>query len=205
MRLAKWCETACEKITEDMESLEMHSAVRNVMRLFDRIKDFEKRVLARQSALGRADREALIEALALLAADARPVRSAPGRGAVDRVRRTTSTARRRRGRAYRCRCQHEHAYRNTARASRPADALVRDRPRLPPLRSQLPARGDRVRVPGLRQGAGRRLRLRARRPPLQGGAAARSARRTSGTSRSCCRSSTPPRRRGWAGTPATRR
>ena len=31
-----------------MESLEMHSAVRNVMRLFDRIKDFEKRVLARE-------------------------------------------------------------------------------------------------------------------------------------------------------------
>ena len=31
----------------------MHSAVRNVMRLFDRIKDFEKRVLARQAALSR--------------------------------------------------------------------------------------------------------------------------------------------------------
>ena len=56
-----------EKITEDMESLEMHSAVRNVMRLFDRIKDFEKRVLAREGALGAADREALLEALALLA------------------------------------------------------------------------------------------------------------------------------------------
>ena len=45
----------------------MHSAVRNVMRLFDRIKDFEKRVLARQPALGPADSEALIEALTLLA------------------------------------------------------------------------------------------------------------------------------------------
>jgi leucyl-tRNA synthetase len=41
--------------------------VRNVMRLFDRIKDFEKRVLARQDALGQADNEALIEALTLLA------------------------------------------------------------------------------------------------------------------------------------------
>ena len=40
--------TAVERITQDMEGLEMHSAVRNVMRLFDRIKDFEKRVLARQ-------------------------------------------------------------------------------------------------------------------------------------------------------------
>ena len=49
-KLAQWCEAAVEKITEDMESLEMHSAVRDVMRLFDRIKDFEKRVLARQPA-----------------------------------------------------------------------------------------------------------------------------------------------------------
>jgi leucyl-tRNA synthetase len=68
LKLSTWCEAAVEKITEDMESLEMHSAVRNVMRLFDRIKDFEKRVLARQPALGRADHEALIEALTLLIA-----------------------------------------------------------------------------------------------------------------------------------------
>ena len=67
LRLDKWCQTAVEKITEEMESLEMHSAVRNVMRLFDRIKDFEKRVLARQGALSRADSDALIEALTLLA------------------------------------------------------------------------------------------------------------------------------------------
>jgi leucyl-tRNA synthetase len=45
----------------------MHSAVRNVMRLFDRIKDFDKRVVARQGALSRADSDALLEALALLA------------------------------------------------------------------------------------------------------------------------------------------
>jgi leucyl-tRNA synthetase len=63
LRLAKWCETAVEKIGADMESLEMHTAVRNVMRLFDRIKDFEKRVLARQQELGAADREALLDAL----------------------------------------------------------------------------------------------------------------------------------------------
>ena len=66
LRLDKWCETAVEKITEEMENLEMHSAVRNVMRLFDRIKDFQKRVLARQGALSRADSEALIAALTLL-------------------------------------------------------------------------------------------------------------------------------------------
>jgi leucyl-tRNA synthetase len=68
LKLSTWCSAAVEKITEDMESLEMHSAVRNLMRLFDRIKDFEKRVLARQPTLSRADREALIEALTLLIA-----------------------------------------------------------------------------------------------------------------------------------------
>jgi leucyl-tRNA synthetase len=67
LRLSKWCEAAVEKTTEDMESLEMHSAVRNVMRLFDRIKDFEKRVLARQGELGRANLNALVEALTVLA------------------------------------------------------------------------------------------------------------------------------------------
>ncbi len=65
-RLSGWCENGVKRITEDMESLEMHSAVRNVMRLFDRIKDFEKRVLARQGELGTVNRDALIEALTLL-------------------------------------------------------------------------------------------------------------------------------------------
>jgi leucyl-tRNA synthetase len=67
LKLSQWCEKAVEKITEDMEDLEMHSAVRNVMRLFDRIKDFEKRVIAREGALSRADSDALIDALSLLA------------------------------------------------------------------------------------------------------------------------------------------
>jgi leucyl-tRNA synthetase len=66
LKLSQWCAAGAEKVTEDMESLEMHSAVRNVMRLFDRIKDFEKRVLARQPALGGADTEALLQALTVL-------------------------------------------------------------------------------------------------------------------------------------------
>jgi leucyl-tRNA synthetase len=66
-KLSSWCENGVKRITEDMESLEMHSAVRNVMRLFDRIKDFEKRVLARQDELGAVNRDALIDALTLLA------------------------------------------------------------------------------------------------------------------------------------------
>ena len=50
-----------------MESLEMHSAVRNVMRMFDRIRDFEKRVKARRQSLGPADIDALVDALGVLA------------------------------------------------------------------------------------------------------------------------------------------
>jgi leucyl-tRNA synthetase len=65
LKLSQWCEKAVEKVTEDFEALEMHSAVRNVMRLFDRIKDFEKRVLARSEELNRANREALLQALEL--------------------------------------------------------------------------------------------------------------------------------------------
>ena len=67
VKLAQWCENGAERITQDLEALEMHSAVRNVMRLFDRIKDFDKRVVARQGTLNRADSDALLQALALLA------------------------------------------------------------------------------------------------------------------------------------------
>jgi leucyl-tRNA synthetase len=65
-RLAKWSATAVQRITEDMEGLEMHTAARDVMRLFDRIRDFEKRVLAREGELSVANRVSLIEALSLL-------------------------------------------------------------------------------------------------------------------------------------------
>jgi leucyl-tRNA synthetase len=65
LRLAKWCATAAEKITEDMEGLEMHTAVRNLMRLFDRIKDFEKRVRSRHGELNRDNRAAMLAALRL--------------------------------------------------------------------------------------------------------------------------------------------
>jgi leucyl-tRNA synthetase len=65
-KLAQWCEAAVERTTAKVEELEMHAAVENVMRLFDRIKDFEKRVLAREPALGAANLEALTAALAVL-------------------------------------------------------------------------------------------------------------------------------------------
>ena len=66
-RLEQWCDTAVEKITEDVVDLQMHTAVRNAMRLFDRIKDYEKRVLAKRGSLCAEDREALLGALTLMA------------------------------------------------------------------------------------------------------------------------------------------
>jgi leucyl-tRNA synthetase len=68
LRMEKWCETAVEKITEDMRELEMHKAVRNAMRLLDRIKDYEAKVLERTGGeLGRQNHEVLLAALATLA------------------------------------------------------------------------------------------------------------------------------------------
>jgi leucyl-tRNA synthetase len=66
-RLEKWCDIAVEKITEELVELEMHSAVRNAIRLLDRIKDYEKRVLKHSGALCREDHEALLDALGLMA------------------------------------------------------------------------------------------------------------------------------------------
>jgi leucyl-tRNA synthetase len=66
-RLEKWCDIAIEKITEDLVDLEMHKAVRNTIRLLDRIKDFESRVLKRSGRLCAEDHAALLDALALMA------------------------------------------------------------------------------------------------------------------------------------------
>jgi leucyl-tRNA synthetase len=66
-RLRKWCDNGLERITADTAELQMHKAVRDVTRLFERIQDFEKRVVQRRGQLGRADAEAQLAALALLA------------------------------------------------------------------------------------------------------------------------------------------
>jgi leucyl-tRNA synthetase len=66
-RLAKWCDNGVGRITADLEELQMHKAVRNVTRLLERIKDYEKRIVERRGRLSREDYEALLEALALLA------------------------------------------------------------------------------------------------------------------------------------------
>ncbi len=66
-RLGKWCDNGLERITADLEQLQMHKAVRNVTRLFERIQDYEKRVIKRRGRLSRPDLEALLDALVLLA------------------------------------------------------------------------------------------------------------------------------------------
>jgi leucyl-tRNA synthetase len=66
-RLGKWCDNGVARITAELEELQMHKAVRDVTRLFERIQDFEKRVLERRGELGREDYESLLAALTLLA------------------------------------------------------------------------------------------------------------------------------------------
>jgi leucyl-tRNA synthetase len=66
-RLGKWCDSGLQRITADLEELQMHKAVRNVTRLLERIKDYEKRIVQRRGQLSSEDYEALLDALTLLA------------------------------------------------------------------------------------------------------------------------------------------
>ena len=66
-RLGKWCDNGLERITADLEELQMHKAVRNVTRLLERVEVYEKRIVQRRGRLGREDYETLLEALVLLA------------------------------------------------------------------------------------------------------------------------------------------
>jgi leucyl-tRNA synthetase len=66
-RLRKWCDNGLARITEDTADLQMHKSIRNLTRLFERIQDFEKRVVKRRGQLDRADAEAQVAALVALA------------------------------------------------------------------------------------------------------------------------------------------
>jgi leucyl-tRNA synthetase len=66
-RLRKWCENGLARIADDTRDLQMHKSIRDITRLFERIQDFEKRVIKRRGALDRADAEAQLAALVLLA------------------------------------------------------------------------------------------------------------------------------------------
>jgi leucyl-tRNA synthetase len=66
-RLANWCGVACEKVTENLERLELQRAAHNAMLLLTRIGDFEQRALQRRGGeLEQADRDAIVAALLLL-------------------------------------------------------------------------------------------------------------------------------------------
>jgi leucyl-tRNA synthetase len=66
-RLAYWCAVACEKLTINLEELQLQRAAHNAIRLTTRIRDFERRVQQQRGELGPADHEALVAALLLLA------------------------------------------------------------------------------------------------------------------------------------------
>jgi leucyl-tRNA synthetase len=85
-RLRKWCENGLSRITADIEELQMHKAVRNVTRLFERIQDFEKRVVKRRGQLSRADAEAQVEALTQLAEALVPFAPHAGEALLARVK-----------------------------------------------------------------------------------------------------------------------
>jgi leucyl-tRNA synthetase len=66
-KLSNWCETGVAKIDADLAQLEMHTAVRNVMRLFERIqKDFHTAAVKKRGSLSREDHRATLEALRVL-------------------------------------------------------------------------------------------------------------------------------------------
>ncbi len=65
-RLAVWCEAAIRRITEDLERVEPHKAVRNLMHLLGRLEEFEARVLKIRNEMNIKDCRAMVAALILL-------------------------------------------------------------------------------------------------------------------------------------------
>ena len=65
-RLDKWCANGSKRVTAAYEAVQIHKAIRESYRLFERAKDFEKRVLARHGELSLADAEARLGALGIL-------------------------------------------------------------------------------------------------------------------------------------------
>jgi leucyl-tRNA synthetase len=65
-RLEKWCVNGSKRITTAYQAVQIHKAIRESSRLFERIKDFERRVIDRRGNLCLADTEARLEALVVL-------------------------------------------------------------------------------------------------------------------------------------------
>jgi leucyl-tRNA synthetase len=67
-RLEGWATTAAAKVTEDLERVEMQRAVKNAMRLFERIEEFEQKARrANRGELAPVDARAIAAALTVLA------------------------------------------------------------------------------------------------------------------------------------------
>jgi leucyl-tRNA synthetase len=65
-QLARGCDTAIRKVTEDLDAFQMHKAARNVIMLLSRLEEYERAVLALRGSLEEADSEALGVALLAL-------------------------------------------------------------------------------------------------------------------------------------------
>jgi leucyl-tRNA synthetase len=62
-RLAGWCDTAVERVGENLDRVETHRATRNLVELLNRIEDFERRVVEYRGEVAGRDTEALAAAL----------------------------------------------------------------------------------------------------------------------------------------------
>lgn len=66
-RLAGWCDTAVERVGENLDRLDTHRATRNSSELLNRIEDFERRVTEHRREVAGADADASAAALVVLA------------------------------------------------------------------------------------------------------------------------------------------
>jgi leucyl-tRNA synthetase len=65
-RLARWCDAAMRRVTEDVETMELHKATDNVLQLAKRIRQFEARAIERRGSLDEQDERAVAWALLVL-------------------------------------------------------------------------------------------------------------------------------------------
>jgi leucyl-tRNA synthetase len=70
-KLRSWCENGLQRVADDTADLQMHKAIRNLTRLFERIQQFEGQ-LKKKGQLDTADAEALVAAILLLARALQP-------------------------------------------------------------------------------------------------------------------------------------
>jgi leucyl-tRNA synthetase len=65
-RLAKWCDAAQRRVSEDIESLSLHRAAHNAVELLDKIETFESRVVEQRGSVTDKDHDAIAVAVELL-------------------------------------------------------------------------------------------------------------------------------------------